>query len=60
MEYQEDIDIPEFREIPHTNACVSAFSEMTMPANTWASLLQRKRSAKRIRLWKTTKIFGDE
>ena len=32
MEYQDDIDIPEFREIPITSVCVSVSSRMTMPA----------------------------
>ncbi|BDW75080.1 hypothetical protein BFINE_08750 [Bacteroides finegoldii DSM 17565] len=35
MEYLDDIDIAEFKEIPLTRECVFAYCGMTMLANIW-------------------------
>lgn len=43
MEYQDDIDIPEFREIPTYKRMCICILKMIMLASIWDSLRQKRK-----------------
>lgn len=60
MEYQEDIDIPEFREIPTYKRMCICILRNDHACKYMGFSPTKEEISKKIRLWKTTKIFGDE